>query len=189
MSSTFFMNPNFQLFFLWKNTNSFFQLFFCKPFNQILLQTFSIILHRFFHLTLLQKLKTSSHDETFFKYLLMDHVQIKRAYEKRVPSDGYRVLVDDLWPRGLTKEKAQIDLWIKGIGPSTELRKWYAHDESKWLMFKRKYKTELQLQHNHMVKHLLEIIDSHPKVTLIYSSKSPHNNAVVLDDYLRELHL
>lgn len=116
----------------------------------------------------------------------MDHVQLKRAYDKYSKSDGYRILVDDLWPRGLSKQKAHINLWFKGIGPSTELRKWYSHDDSKWASFKRKYTTELH--HNHLIDHLLDIIDEHPKVTLIYSSKSPHNNAVVLYNYLNKVY-
>ena len=108
---------------------------------------------------------------------------VKRAYEAPSPSDGFRVLVDRLWPRGLTKEKARIDLWLKEIAPSNELRKWYGHDPALWPEFKRRYyreiadKTEvIQQLRNGMAK---------GKVTLVFSSKETElNNAVALAQYL-----
>lgn len=110
-------------------------------------------------------------------------IQIKRAYDKYSTNDGYRILVDDLWPRGISKKKSHLNLWFKGIGPSTNLRKWYSHDESKWIEFKKDYLKELRKNKN-TVNDLLDIIDKHKKVTLIYSSKSPKNNAVVLLNFL-----
>ncbi len=69
---------------------------------------------------------------------------LKRIYEPYSEHDGFRILVDRLWPRGVSKEKAALDLWLKDIGPSTELRKWFAHDPEKWLDFKQRYKAELE---------------------------------------------
>ena len=69
--------------------------------------------------------------------------QVKRIYEQREPADGYRVLVDRVWPRGMTKEAAAIDLWLKEAGPSTALRKWFGHDPARWTEFKRRYAAEL----------------------------------------------
>ena len=71
------------------------------------------------------------------------NIQIKRVYEKSDAKDGFRILVDRLWPRGLTKEKAAADLWLKDIAPSTELRKWFNHDPEKWKEFQKKYQKEL----------------------------------------------
>lgn len=110
-------------------------------------------------------------------------VQLKRVYEAPAKADGMRILVDRLWPRGLTKEKAKIDLWLKEIAPSTELRKWFDHDPSKWKAFKRKYRTELKLHKEEVAllkQHLHEGI-----VTLVYGAKDEvHNDAVVLNEYL-----
>lgn len=111
-------------------------------------------------------------------------IKIKRIYEKPEKSDGYRILVDRLWPRGLTKEKAKVDLWLKNLGPSTELRKWFAHDPAKWLGFKTKYKKELKDKRDL----LDQIIDIKKKknVSLLYGAKdTEHNEAVVLMNYLR----
>ena len=72
------------------------------------------------------------------------NVQIKRVYEEPSTSDGKRILIDRLWPRGLTKEKAKVDLWLKDIAPSTELRQWFGHDPSKWNEFKKRYHDELK---------------------------------------------
>ncbi|HEV2483037.1 MAG TPA: DUF488 family protein [Puia sp.] len=72
------------------------------------------------------------------------NIQMKRVYEKSVKEDGIRILVDRLWPRGLTKEKASIDLWLKEIAPSTELRKWFGHDLEKWNEFQKRYRQELK---------------------------------------------
>ena len=76
------------------------------------------------------------------------NIQIKRVYEKSDTKDGFRILVDRLWPRGLTKEKAAADLWLKDIAPSTELRKWFNHDPEKWKEFQKKYQKENLLWSN-----------------------------------------
>jgi uncharacterized protein YeaO (DUF488 family) len=104
---------------------------------------------------------------------------IKRAYEEPSPSDGTRILVDRLWPRGLTKAKAKIDLWLKEVAPSTELRKWFAHDPAKWPEFQARYKDELK-QHKEQFD-LLKQKAAHGPVTLIYGARDQeHNEAAVL---------
>jgi uncharacterized protein YeaO (DUF488 family) len=96
--------------------------------------------------------------------------------------DGFRILVDRLWPRGLTKEKASIDLWLKNIAPSTELRKWFAHDPEKWKEFQKKYLKELKEN-----KEAVDTLKQHLKkgrVTLLYAAKDEaHNEAQVFKDY------
>lgn len=111
--------------------------------------------------------------------------KIKRAYDKFGRGDGYKVLVDRLWMRGISKEDAPQNKWMKDIAPSTELRKWYNHDETKWPEFKKRYLKELRANKED-VNELLELGRKHNTVTLIYSSKSPKNNAVVLCDYLNK---
>lgn len=75
-------------------------------------------------------------------------IKLKRIYDKKEKTDGYRILVDRLWTRGLSKSKAHVDLWLKEIAPSNELRKWYSHDPTKWIEFKKKYKAELKKNRN-----------------------------------------
>lgn len=107
---------------------------------------------------------------------------IKRVYETPADSDGYRILIDRLWPRGLSKEKAKVDLWLKDIAPSTALRKWFGHDPEKWTEFKKKYKAELK-QNREVADELREEIKQHKTVTLVYGAKDEeHNDAVVLAD-------
>ncbi len=112
------------------------------------------------------------------------HLTIKRAYEPVEKQDGYRILVDRLWPRGLTKVKAGIDLWLKDIGPSTELRKWFGHDPEKWTEFKKRYRKELENK-----KEDLSVIKDHSEngdVTLIYAARdTEHNEARVILDLLQ----
>lgn len=111
-------------------------------------------------------------------------ISIKRAYESPDPVDGTRVLVDRLWPRGVAKEKAKIDLWLKDVAPSTALRKWFGHDPEKWSEFQRKYRDELQ--GNPALAQLRELARS-GTLTLIYAAKDQdHNDAVVLRDLLQE---
>jgi uncharacterized protein YeaO (DUF488 family) len=106
-------------------------------------------------------------------------VKIKRAYEPADDSDGTRILVDRLWPRGLTKQKARIDLWLKDIAPSTELRIWFGHDPSKWLEFESRYCNELNKKGDQIS--LLRQQASSGKITLIYAAKDEkHNEAIVL---------
>jgi uncharacterized protein YeaO (DUF488 family) len=113
-------------------------------------------------------------------------IAIKRVYEPPAPEDGFRILVDRLWPRGLTKEKAKIDLWLKAVAPSTELRKWYQHDAEKWPEFKQRYFAELDA--NRAELHALIDQLQTQDVTLLYSSKaSQYNNAVALREYILAL--
>ncbi|WP_348922124.1 DUF488 domain-containing protein [Enterococcus rotai] len=111
-------------------------------------------------------------------------IQLKRAYEKVSPTDGYRILVDRLWPRGLSKEKEALDLWLKEIAPSNELRKWFDHDPVKFHEFKTKYLLELQSgKAQTAFQELVQLTKEQPIITLIYSAKDEkNNNAVVLKD-------
>ncbi|MEO6187971.1 MAG: DUF488 domain-containing protein [Ginsengibacter sp.] len=109
--------------------------------------------------------------------------KLKRVYEQPSDEDGTRILVDRLWPRGLTKEKAKVDLWLKDIAPSTELRKWFDHDPKKWEGFIKKYKKELQ-ENNEQVNTLRRHIKDET-VTLLYGARDEeHNEALVLKDYV-----
>jgi uncharacterized protein YeaO (DUF488 family) len=110
-------------------------------------------------------------------------IKIKRIYEVS-KNDGFRILVDRLWPRGVKKEEARIDLWFKEIAPSEKLRKWFKHDISKWEEFKKKYEEEIN-QNEENLKRLIEIIKNKKVVTLIFSAKDKeHNNAIVLKEVL-----
>lgn len=103
---------------------------------------------------------------------------IKRVYDKPSLSDGKRILVDRLWPRGVKKSTSNIDLWLKEVAPSNELRKWFSHDPEKWEDFKERYKKELK--GNASLEELRKIIND-TDVTLIYGAKDEkHNNALVL---------
>jgi len=107
-------------------------------------------------------------------------VAIKRVYEEPKDSDGTRILVDRLWPRGLTKEKAKVDLWLKEIAPSNELRKWFAHDQKKWTEFQARYKDELKSHPDQFA--LLRQEAAKGPLTLLYGAKNQeHNEAVVLE--------
>lgn len=111
------------------------------------------------------------------------NIQLKRAYEKPERADGARILVDRLWPRGLTKEKAAIDLWLKELAPSTELRKWFGHDPRKWRGFRSRYRAELK-EHGEQLQ-LLRRKAKEGAVTLIYGARDQeHNEAVVLQQVL-----
>lgn len=114
-------------------------------------------------------------------------VNIKRIYEEASSDDGVRVLVDRVWPRGMSKEKAQLDHWMKEIGPSNELRKWFGHDPDKYEDFKKKYKEELENgdQQEELSK-LKELTKEHNKeLTLLFSAKDKtHNQARVLKEIL-----
>ena len=113
----------------------------------------------------------------------MVRLKIKRIYDEPEDEDGLRVLVDRLWPRGLSKERASLDYWMKDISPSNELRKWYQHESGKWVEFKLRYFSELDMQ-GEQVALLRELIARHD-VTLLYSSRaSDINNATALAEYL-----
>jgi uncharacterized protein YeaO (DUF488 family) len=112
-------------------------------------------------------------------------IKIKRAYEPLEKSDGFRVLVDRLWPRGIRKEDAHVDVWLKEIAPSGELRKWFNHEIEKWEEFSKKYTTELE--DSSALKKLIELVKKHKAVTLVYGAKDEqHNQAVVLKKYLEK---
>jgi uncharacterized protein YeaO (DUF488 family) len=112
-------------------------------------------------------------------------IQLKRVYEDASESDGYRVLVDRLWPRGVSKERASIDLWLKEIAPSTELRKWFNHEPEKWDEFRKRYHQELDSKPD-LVKQLADLVDKQ-RVTLVYGAKNEaYNQAVALKEYLEK---
>lgn len=112
-------------------------------------------------------------------------IKIKRVYEKPSEADGCRILVDRLWPRGLIKEGAKIDLWLKEIAPSNELRKWFNHDPKKWGLFKEKYKKELEGKEE-FLEQIKKLEKEKGIVTLLYSAKDEeHNNAVVLIEIIK----
>ena len=111
------------------------------------------------------------------------NINIKRVYEQPDKKDGERILVDRLWPRGLTKEKAGVDLWLKQIAPSTELRKWFGHDPERWSSFCRRYETEIK--HNDDLIKLLRQKATKGTVTLVYGARDEkHNEALVLKQFL-----
>jgi uncharacterized protein YeaO (DUF488 family) len=117
--------------------------------------------------------------------MLIMPVTIKRAYEKPTRSDGRRVLVDRLWPRGLSKQSAKIDSWLKNLAPSNELRKWY-HTSEDWTQFKKRYFQELRSPEASVdLEALYSMMESSPQVTLIYSSRNlERNNATALKELL-----
>ena len=111
-------------------------------------------------------------------------VGIKRVYEARSEQDGRRILVDRLWPRGLTKEKAGVDLWLKEIGPSTELRKWFGHDPERWQEFQKRYRDELKKNAAPLL--ILQQEVRRGPVTLLFGAKDEeHNEAAVLCSILK----
>ena len=112
-------------------------------------------------------------------------ITIKRIYDQPDPQDGRRGLVDRLWPRGLAKEKARVDDWLKEIAPSEELRKWFGHDPGKWEEFRRRYREELRA-HGELLEQLRERAKK-GRVTLLFAARdAEHNNAVVLQELLGE---
>jgi uncharacterized protein YeaO (DUF488 family) len=110
-------------------------------------------------------------------------LQIKRIYDAPADNDGYRVLVDRLWPRGVSKEKAALDLWLKDIAPSPELRTWFGHKPERFAEFSHRYEAELAA--NPAVKELQSVLKDHDKVTLLYAAHDPKiNHATVLKKYI-----
>lgn len=111
-------------------------------------------------------------------------IKLKRIYDAPARADGQRVLVDRIWPRGVSKEAADLDLWLKEVAPSDRLRKWFGHDEEKWEEFKRRYFEELDGRR----ESLKEVVEaaSHRTVTLLFAAKDEErNNAVALKEYLQ----
>ena len=106
--------------------------------------------------------------------------KVKRVYEPASPEDGARVLVDRLWPRGVSKTQAKTHLWLRDAAPSDVLRKWFAHDPRKWEAFRRRYQTELKSK-SEIVVTLKGLEQKHQRVTLLFAASDPqHNNAIVL---------
>jgi uncharacterized protein YeaO (DUF488 family) len=113
----------------------------------------------------------------------MAKIRLKRAYDEPSPDDGLRVLVERLWPRGLTKERAAVDLWVKDLAPSPELRRWYHHDPALWEEFQKRYRAELR-QKKDLVEELRQKAGG-GTVTFVYAARDEeHNSALVLKDYL-----
>ncbi|MBB2155003.1 DUF488 domain-containing protein [Gluconacetobacter diazotrophicus] len=113
-------------------------------------------------------------------------IRVRRIYDPPEPAEGARVLVDRLWPRGMSKARAALTLWLKDIAPSTELRLWFGHDPERWTEFQRRYRAELKA--NPAAVEQVERLGRQGPVTLLYAAHDPdHNEAVVLADYLRRL--
>jgi uncharacterized protein YeaO (DUF488 family) len=111
-------------------------------------------------------------------------IHLKRAYEEPSKTDGLRVLVERLWPRGLTKERAAVDLWLKEVAPSPELRKWFGHDPARWEQFQERYRQELQEKKDAV--RLLKQKAKDGTVTLVYAARDEaHNGALVLKGFLQ----
>jgi uncharacterized protein YeaO (DUF488 family) len=115
--------------------------------------------------------------------MAMAQIKTKRVYEGKTQADGFRVLVDRVWPRGVSKQRAQVDLWLKTVAPSTELRKWFDHDPKKWSTFKKRYFAELDDGPVGLDQLLGQASDR--VVTLVFSARDfQHNQAVALREYL-----
>jgi uncharacterized protein YeaO (DUF488 family) len=112
-------------------------------------------------------------------------IQLKRVYEEPSDKDGMRVLVERLWPRGLTKERAAVDLWLKDVAPSPELRKWFGHDPARWEQFQERYRRELRKQKDAV--QLLKQKGKQGSVTLVYAARDEeHNGALALKRFLED---
>jgi uncharacterized protein YeaO (DUF488 family) len=113
-------------------------------------------------------------------------IKLKRAYEAASDDDGVRILVERLWPRGISKEKAKIDEWLKELSPSPELRKWFGHDPERWKEFQKRYRKELD-QHQEMAKDLKRRARG-KTITFVYAARDEeHNSALLLKEYLSKL--
>jgi uncharacterized protein YeaO (DUF488 family) len=112
-------------------------------------------------------------------------IKLKRAYSQPSQDDGYRILVDRVWPRGFTRETLKIDQWMREVAPSDALRKWFSHDPKKWEDFLKRYKEELNT--NEAFQKLVELVKNKETVTLVYSAKDEeHNQAVALKMFIEE---
>jgi uncharacterized protein YeaO (DUF488 family) len=115
-------------------------------------------------------------------------LNVKRVYEGKEASDGVRILVDRLWPRGLRSAQAGIDEWMKDVAPSDELRKWFAHDPDKWPEFKRRYTQELAAREKAALLKRIAKLAASGKVTLVYAARdTEHNNARVLEELIAKI--
>jgi uncharacterized protein YeaO (DUF488 family) len=114
-------------------------------------------------------------------------IRIKRIYEEYSPDDGFRILIDRLWPRGVSKDDAHVDLWFKEIAPTDHLRKWFLHDPKKWNTFKKKYIEELK-NNKSLIDKIKNFEKEHKIITLVFSAKDEqHNNAIALGEVLHIL--
>lgn len=112
-------------------------------------------------------------------------IRLKRAYDEPAPRDGLRILVERLWPRGVRKDQAAIDLWLKDLAPSAQLRKWFAHDPEKWEEFRRRYRSELKQKGDLLT--LLQHRATEGTVTFVYAARDEErNSAVALKEFLEE---
>jgi len=113
-------------------------------------------------------------------------IRIKRVYDQASEEDGFRILVDRLWPRGMSKDKAKVDLWLKEVAPSDDLRKWFSHDPKKWKEFKKRYENELKGKQE--LLHKMKQAEKEKRtVTILYSAKAEeHNQAVALAAFLQK---
>lgn len=113
-------------------------------------------------------------------------IRIKRVYDQVSRKDGFRILVDRLWPRGLSKGKANVDLWLKEVAPSDDLRKWFSHDPMKWQGFKKRYETELK-DKQELLREIKQAEKEKGTVTILYSARDEeHNQAVALVAFLQK---
>ena len=113
-------------------------------------------------------------------------IQIKRAYDRPSKTDGFRLLVDRLWPRGISREEAKIDLWLKEVSPEPGLRKWFGHDPKKFPEFAKRYKASLK-EKQYVLDRIKDIEKEHGTVTLLFGAKdTQHNNAIVLLQVLNQ---
>ena len=113
-------------------------------------------------------------------------IKLKHVYEPAEKEDGYRVLVERLWPRGLSKERAHLDLWVKDAGASTELRRWFGHDPTKWEEFRRRYFDEIRGRPE-VIEELRDALRTHGVVTFLFAAHDEeHNNAVALAEFLKD---
>lgn len=113
-------------------------------------------------------------------------VKTKRIYEDPSEKDGYRILTERLWPRGISKERAKLDRWMKSVSPSNDLRKWFDHDFAKWEEFKDRYRKELF--GSDAIRELIDIMEQQDTVTFVYASKDEkHNSTVVLKSFIEQL--
>lgn len=113
-------------------------------------------------------------------------IQLKRVYEQPAHEDGTRILVERLWPRGLTKAAAKIDYWFKNVAPSPELRKWYNHDLGRWVEFQYRYR--LELDQNPEVARLRQVLSAEESITFVLAARdTEHSSAKILKDYLMEM--
>jgi uncharacterized protein YeaO (DUF488 family) len=111
-------------------------------------------------------------------------IRLKRVYDEPAADDGFRLLVERLWPRGMSRERAKIDLWVRDAGADTELRRWFGHDPEKWEEFQRKYFLELS-KRPEVIRRLVDLIHEKQRVTFLFAARDEeHNNAVALKKYL-----